>query len=99
MESTYSISRSLVPWSLGTGEMIGGEHGRLKVDGEEESGNIKPDEEDEDDDRPHFSLISGTYVHRRKFGSKPTTTAASIGSASEQALQISSHANGATRIR
>lgn len=39
----------------------------LEIEG---SGNVKDGEEDgeeSDEDRPHFSLISGTYVHRRKF--------------------------------
>ncbi|SJX62344.1 related to DPH2-diphtheria toxin resistance protein [Sporisorium reilianum f. sp. reilianum] len=39
---------------------------------DQQGGNIN--DEDSDDDRPHFSLISGTYVHRRKFNSKPPST-------------------------
>ncbi|EST07045.2 Diphthamide synthesis, DPH1/DPH2 [Kalmanozyma brasiliensis GHG001] len=62
----------------------------LKVD-DGESGNVKEDEEDAD--RPHFSLISGTYVHRRKFNAKTGSTPQGV-SAEEGTLQISNQAGG-----
>lgn len=50
-----------------------------QLDVQEESGNLaqlQEGDEESDDDRPHFSLISGTYVHRRKFNSKPPASSA-----------------------
>lgn len=46
------------------------------------------EEEEEDDDRPHFSLISGTYVSRRKFNSTPTPASLPAAENGDQALQL-----------
>ncbi|KAJ1020637.1 hypothetical protein NDA16_004030 [Ustilago loliicola] len=47
-------------------------------------------EEEEDNDRPHFSLISGTYVHRRKFHNNATSISTpAVAVSTEQALQLS----------
>ncbi|CDR99729.1 related to DPH2-diphtheria toxin resistance protein [Sporisorium scitamineum] len=61
-----------------------------------ESGNVNEQEdgEESDDDRPHFSLISGTYVHRRKFNSNPTSTAALDTS---ESLQLTSPSSAETK--
>lgn len=52
------------------------------------------DEEEEEDDRPHFSLISGTYVHRRKFNNNSTSTSTptSVAGSTEQAIQLANTA-------
>ncbi len=74
---------------------------KVEVDSEtgqtQEEGNMNGGDKDDDDgDRPHFSLISGTYVHRRKFNNKSTTPAQlpASSSSSEQALQLSSASSG-----
>ena len=54
------------------------------------------DDEEEEDDRPHFSLISGTYVHRRKFNHKPTNPAQlDTAPSSEHTLELSQSTSGA----
>ncbi|GAC94944.1 predicted diphthamide biosynthesis protein [Pseudozyma hubeiensis SY62] len=69
-----------------------------KMDGMkvEESGNVNEvdgdDDDDDDDDQPHFSLISGTYVHRRKFNTKPTTPA--LPSSEDVHLQLTTKPTG-----
>lgn len=54
--------------------------------------------EGQDDDRPHFSLISGTYVHRRRFGNNANTPSQLPASAEsgERALQVSDTGSGST---
>ena len=58
---------------------------QVSLDGKE-SGNLNDArDESDDDDRPHFSLISGTYVHRRKFNpSKPPSNTIAPNSDSQQ---------------
>ncbi|SOV05221.1 related to DPH2 - diphtheria toxin resistance protein [Ustilago sp. UG-2017a] len=66
-------------------------HGSAEAKGqrEDEAG----EEEEEEDGRPHFSLISGTYVRRRKFNNNSNTaTAPAVQGWTEQALQLSSTA-------
>ncbi|KAJ9476306.1 2-(3-amino-3-carboxypropyl)histidine synthase subunit 2 [Pseudozyma hubeiensis] len=71
-----------------------------KMDGMKvnESGNVNDvdgdDDDDDDDDQPHFSLISGTYVHRRKFNTKPTTPALPSSEDSNLQLTTNPSANG-----
>lgn len=63
---------------------------------DEEHDEEEEEEDDDDDDRPHFSLVSGTYVHRRKFHGNSRTTH-SLGGATDpadQALQLASAQGG-----
>ncbi len=65
---------------------------RLKMRGMDED----DDDDDDDDDRPHFSLVSGTYVHRRKFHGN-ARTAGSLGGATDsadKAVQLASAQGG-----
>ncbi|SNX84599.1 related to DPH2 - diphtheria toxin resistance protein [Melanopsichium pennsylvanicum] len=60
------------------------------------------EKESDDDDRPHFSLVSGTYVHRRKFNNNKNINDTSNASShqictditSKQALQLSDAQKG-----
>lgn len=96
---------TLVPqeWKQGKKDLVAN-MGHLHVDdasNHQQQGKDEAEEEEADDDRPHFSLISGTYVHRRKFhqhtpSSRPLTSASNT--TSEHALQLahSSRAAGDT---
>jgi diphthamide biosynthesis protein 2 len=71
-------------------------HASAQIEDERHGQDDEDDDDDDDDDRPHFSLVSGTYVHRRKFHGN-ARTAGSLGGATDsadKAVQLASAQGG-----
>lgn len=68
----------------------------LQIEQSDNVDQVESEREPSDDDQPHFSLISGTYVHRRKFNAKSTSSTSTLPTPQQDELQmIANQAGGA----
>ncbi|KAN0064540.1 Diphthamide biosynthesis protein 2 [Thecaphora frezii] len=65
-----------------------------EVEEEEGEDNEGQDADSDDDDEPHFSLITGTYVHRRRYGVNATASTAASAPAGSLELMATGAAGG-----